>query len=33
MKENPAPGFLPLTGLYEPSAIVQLPDGRFLVVE
>ncbi len=27
------PGFLPLTGLYEPSAIVQLPDGRFLVVE
>jgi len=27
------PGFLPLTGVYEPSAIVQLPDGRFLVVE
>lgn len=26
-------GFLPLTGLYEPSAIQQLPDGRFLVVE
>ncbi|MEO6321783.1 MAG: DUF3616 domain-containing protein [Polaromonas sp.] len=25
--------FLPLTGLYEPSAIQQLPDGRFLVVE
>jgi hypothetical protein len=28
-----APQFLPLTGLYEPSAIQQLPDGRFLVVE
>lgn len=27
------PEFLPLTGLYEPSAIQQLPDGRFLVVE
>jgi len=26
-------GFLPLAGVYEPSAIVQLPDGRFLVVE
>jgi hypothetical protein len=25
--------FQPLTGLYEPSAIQQLPDGRFLVVE
>lgn len=25
--------FLPLTGIYEPSAIQQLPDGRFLVVE
>ena len=25
--------FLPLTGLYEPSAIQQLPDGRFLVLE
>jgi len=25
--------FKPLTGLYEPSAIQQLPDGRFLVVE
>jgi len=25
--------FLPLTGLYEPSAIQQLADGRFLVVE
>ncbi len=27
------PGFLPLTGIYEPSAIQQLPDGRFLIVE
>jgi hypothetical protein len=27
------PRFLPLTGLYEPSAIQQLADGRFLVVE
>ena len=27
------PAFLPLTGLYEPSAIQQLPDGRFMVVE
>ena len=25
--------FLPLTGLYEPSAIQGLADGRFLVVE
>ena len=25
--------FIPLTGIYEPSAIQQLPDGRFLVVE
>lgn len=25
--------FQPLTGLYEPSAIQQLADGRFLVVE
>lgn len=33
MKETPIPSFLPLTGLYEPSAIVQLADGRFLVVE
>lgn len=31
---NPvAPAFRPLTGIYEPSAIQQLPDGRFLVVE
>ena len=28
-----APAFQPLTGIYEPSAIQQLPDGRFLVVE
>lgn len=27
------PAFRPLTGIYEPSAIQQLPDGRFLVVE
>ena len=27
------PTFEPLTGYYEPSAIQQLPDGRFLVVE
>jgi hypothetical protein len=27
------PVFQPLTGIYEPSAIQQLPDGRFLVVE
>lgn len=33
MNTNAVPGFLPLTGLYEPSAIVQLADGRFLVVE
>jgi hypothetical protein len=25
--------FQPLTGIYEPSAVLQLPDGRFLVVE
>ncbi|WP_076997319.1 DUF3616 domain-containing protein [Variovorax sp. KK3] len=30
----PAPiAFKPLSGLYEPSAIRQLPDGRFIVVE
>jgi hypothetical protein len=28
-----APAFQPLTGLYEPSAIQQLPNGRFLVLE
>lgn len=27
------PAFQPLTGIYEPSAVQQLPDGRFLVVE
>ena len=30
---NEPPGFKPLPGTYEPSAIQQLPDGRFLVVE
>jgi len=33
MTPNAAPRFNRLTGLYEPSAIVQLPDGRFLIVE
>jgi hypothetical protein len=33
MTPNTIPTFLPLTGLYEPSAIQQLADGRFLVVE
>lgn len=33
MTRHTAPRFLSLTGLYEPSAILQLPDGRFLVVE
>lgn len=33
MTANQSTGFLPLNGLYEPSAIVQLADGRFLVVE
>jgi uncharacterized protein YjiK len=33
MTPNPIPIFLPLTGLYEPSAIQQLPNGRFLVLE
>lgn len=33
MTQNTTPTFLPLAGLYEPSAIQQLPDGRFLVVE
>ena len=28
-----APVFCPLAGLFEPSAIQQLPDGRLLVVE
>lgn len=33
MRSDPLPAFRPLTGIYEPSAIQQLPDGRFLVVE
>lgn len=33
MTLNNIPLFLPLTGIYEPSAIQQLADGRFLVVE
>ena len=33
MTPNGLPVFLSLTGIYEPSAIQQLPDGRFLVVE
>ena len=33
MMPNTTPTFQPLTGIYEPSAIQQLPDGRFLVVE
>lgn len=33
MSNEELPTFRPLTGIFEPSAIVQLPDGRFLVVE
>ena len=33
MTNAQAPAFSPLTGIFEPSAIQQLPDGRFLVVE
>ncbi len=33
MPPNPTSAFAPLTGLFEPSAIQHLPDGRFLVVE
>ena len=33
MTSAQSPAFQPLTGIYEPSAIQQLPDGRFLVVE
>ena len=33
MTPETSPTFQPLTNLYEPSAIQQLPDGRFLVVE
>lgn len=31
--DHSPPAFQPLTGIFEPSAIQQLPDGRFLVVE
>ena len=33
MEPTAIPRFRPLTGLYEPSAIVQLEDGRFLIAE
>jgi len=33
MARKDAPAFQALTGIYEPSAIQQLPDGRFLVAE
>ena len=33
MTMNDTPALLALTGTYEPSAIQQLPDGRFLVLE
>jgi Protein of unknown function (DUF3616) len=33
MSKHDLPAFRPLTGVYEPSAIQQLPDGRLLVVE
>lgn len=33
MTANSPPAFQPLPGIYEPSAIQQLPDGRFLVIE
>jgi Protein of unknown function (DUF3616) len=33
MTNEPTPTFQPLPGIFEPSAIQQLPDGRFLVVE
>ena len=33
MAQNDIPGFQPLTGVFEPSGIQQLADGRFLVVE
>jgi hypothetical protein len=33
MANEQVPAFQPLTGIYEPSAVQQLPDGRFLVVE
>ncbi len=33
MTPKESPSFQPLTGTFEPSAIQQLPDGRFLMVE
>jgi hypothetical protein len=33
MSNQDIPAFRPMTGIYEPSAIQQLPDGRLLVVE
>jgi len=33
MTKEDTPAFRPLTGTFEPSAIQQLLDGRFLVVE
>ncbi|MDP1899672.1 MAG: hypothetical protein Q8K96_04375 [Rubrivivax sp.] len=33
MISEEVPAFQPLTGIYEPSAIQQLPGGRLLVVE
>ena len=33
MTTDQVPAFRPLTGIYEPSAVQQLQDGRFLVVE
>ena len=33
MTSDDFPAFRPLTGIYEPSAVQQLADGRFLVVE
>ena len=33
MAHKESPAFQPLTGIYEPSAVQQLPDGRFLVIE
>ena len=33
MNPDTLPAFHPLPGIYEPSSIQQLPDGRFLVVE
>lgn len=33
MPADTTPVFRPLSGIYEPSAVQQLPDGRFLVVE